>query len=223
MQKWIIFIIIFLIVVLGVIIVLNVDIETEYVPETEIEETELRKTIVTLYFKDMNSGELSKETRMIDSKELLKNPYKSLLQMLFSGPENANYTNEIPTGTTIIETSFNNGCVIVNLSKEFTENVSQEQINNSKEAIYKTLIELTEVTSVKIIIEGNEVENVSDIISKETFLDSVKEITNTNQTNSDLNMNFVNTTNMVQANVTNNMVNTVQTNTENDEAIVDVE
>ena len=54
MQKWIILFVIFIILILTTIIVLNVDIETEYTPETEIEETELRKTIITLYF--INKG-----------------------------------------------------------------------------------------------------------------------------------------------------------------------
>ena len=209
MQKWIIFIIIFLIVILGVVIVFNVDIETEYVPETEIEETELRKTIVTLYFENMSTGELSKETRRIDSKELLKNPYKALLEMLITGPENANYKSEIPVGTTIIETIFNSGCVIVNLSKEFSENVSQSQLEKAKESIYKTLIELTEVTSVKIIVDGCEIENISNIMNKESFLNIQND---TNQNN-----------NSVQTDTDINEAETVQTSTENDELIVDVE
>lgn len=202
MQKWIIFIIIFLIVVLGVFIVLNIDIETEYVPETEVEETELRKTIVTLYFENINSGELSKETRMIDSKELLKNPYKTLLEMLFSGPENANYKNEIPSGTTILDTSFNNGCVTINLSKEFNENVTQEQINEARLAIYKTLTELTEVNSIKILIDGCELENVSNEINKETYL------------------NF---STVISEEVIDKETDIVQTSGENDEAILVVE
>lgn len=202
MQKWIIFIIIFLIVVLGVFIVLNIDIETEYVPETEVEETELRKTIVTLYFENINSGELSKETRMIDSKELLKNPYKTLLEMLFSGPENANYKNEIPSGTTILDTSFNNGCVTINLSKEFNENVTQEQINEARLAIYKTLTELTEVNSIKILIDGCELENVSNEINKETYL------------------NF---STVISEEVIDKETDIVQTSGENDEAVLVVE
>ena len=75
MQKWIILIVVAIIVIIGIFIALNVSIETEYVPETEIEEVELRKTIVTLYFKDKTSGDLTKETRLIDSKLLLREPY----------------------------------------------------------------------------------------------------------------------------------------------------
>ena len=69
MQKWIILTIILLIGIIGGFIVMNVSIETEYVPESEFEESELRKTIVSLYFKDKNSNQIIKETKMIDSKE----------------------------------------------------------------------------------------------------------------------------------------------------------
>lgn len=154
MQKWIIFIILIVIAIIGIFIVLNVEIETEYTPESEIEETELRKTIVTLYFKDKTTGEISKENRMIDSKELLKNPYEVLLKMLIYGTENTNYENTIPKGTKIIETSFEEGCVTINFSKEFSENINTEQLNFSIDTIYKTLTELTEVNSIKILVEG---------------------------------------------------------------------
>ena len=63
MQKWIIIAVIAIILILTTVIVLNVDIETEYTPETEIEETELRKTIISLYFLDKNTMELVKESR----------------------------------------------------------------------------------------------------------------------------------------------------------------
>ena len=49
MQKWIILTILLIITIAGILIVINVDIETEYVPEVEVEEKELRKTIISLY------------------------------------------------------------------------------------------------------------------------------------------------------------------------------
>lgn len=167
MQKWIIFIIIAVIIVILTFVVLNVNIETEYTPETEIEDVELRKTIITLYFKDKTSGELAKETRLIDSKELLRNPYQTLLNFLLKGPENNNYEKAIPEGTTILETSFENGCVTINMSKEFQEsNLDSSQLNNAIYSIFNTLSELTEVTSIKILVDNNEVEGISEIITK---------------------------------------------------------
>ena len=119
MQKFIIFIMVILIGIIGVFIVMNVSVETEYVPESEFEEKELRKTIVSLYFKEKTSDQICKETRMIDSKELLRNPYNVLINKLILGPENDNYEKCISDDTQIIETKFENGCVYINISKEF--------------------------------------------------------------------------------------------------------
>lgn len=158
MQKWIILIIVILIAITGVFIILNVDIESEYVPEEEVKETEMRNTIITLYFLDKTNGSISKETRMIDSKELLKNPYKTLIQILINGPENSNCEKIIPENTQILDINFENGVVIVNFSKEFSENVEPSLLQASKDAIKQTLIELTEVTDVRILVEGIEIE-----------------------------------------------------------------
>ena len=164
MQKWIILIVVCIILVLGIIIVSNISIETEYTPETEIEEVELRKTIVTLYFKDKESGELIKETQMIDCKDLLKDPYVALVKLLLNGPQNSNYERVIPDNVTILDTNFENGCVTINFSKEL-ENDNIEQ--DTKEKIYtyisKTLSELKEVNSIKILIEGEEKEEYLNI------------------------------------------------------------
>ena len=158
MQKWIIFTIILIIVVIGVFIAFNVEIETEYVPEAEVEETEMRNTIVTLYFANKTNGEIAKENRMLDSKELLKNPYKALIEMLIAGPESTNYEKVIPENTSLIDITFENGTVLLNFSKEFKENIENEKIQRNKLAISKTLKELTEVMNVKIFIEGEEIE-----------------------------------------------------------------
>lgn len=44
--------------------------ETEIVPEGEIENIDLRKTIISLYFQDKESKSLKIETRLIDAKDL---------------------------------------------------------------------------------------------------------------------------------------------------------
>ena len=91
MQKWIILVVVCIIIIIGAVVALNCNVENEYVPEAEIEDKELRKTMVSLYFQDKISKELVKETRLIDSKNLLREPYQELLNMLIRGPENTNY------------------------------------------------------------------------------------------------------------------------------------
>lgn len=166
MQKWIILFVIFIILVLTTIIVLNVDIETEYTPETEIAETELRKTIITLYFLDKNTGELAKESRLVDSKVLIIKPYEEVLNMLISGPENGNYERIIPENTRVLETNLEGDCLIINFGSEILESIadstSQSRIT---ESIYQSLKEFTEINSIKILVEGQEIqENMPETI-----------------------------------------------------------
>lgn len=158
MQKWIIAIIIGLIAMLGIFIVLNVDIETEYVPESEVEEAELRNTIITLYFIDKETGALAKESRLIDSKELLRNPYKALVEKLIIGPESEKNERVIAENAKILDIKFEKGNVTINFSKEFSDGLEKEKLQVSKDAIYQTLIGLTEVSGIKILVEGAEVE-----------------------------------------------------------------
>lgn len=159
MQKWIILGIVILIVIIGIVVVTNVDIETEYIPESEIEEVELRKTIVSLYFKDKESGEIVKETRLIDSKELLKNPYERLINMLIEGPQNEELQKILLENVKVLETKYENGCVTINFSTELS-NIQEKDL--FIQMIEKTLKELTEVNSIKILIDGNEiVENIT--------------------------------------------------------------
>lgn len=155
MQKWIIIAVIAIILILTTVIVLNVDIETEYTPETEIEETELRKTIISLYFLDKNTMELVKESRLIDSKELIINPYDKVLEMMISGPENEAYTRTIPENTKVIGTKLESDCLVINFSSEFSEALTDDS-NKQKviDSIYQSLKEFTEINSIKILIEN---------------------------------------------------------------------
>lgn len=141
----------------------NEEIISEYVPEVEISDNELRKTLVTLYFAN-SDGKVSSEVRLIDSKELLRNPYIALVGMLLEGPKDENLKSAIPNGTKIIDAKLNKKCVTVNLSKEFIEN-ADEDINKKCSMIYSivnTLTELNEVQSVKFLIDGEEVEGFED-------------------------------------------------------------
>lgn len=178
MQKWIILIVVFIIVVLSIFIVSNVSVETEYTPETEIEDVELRKTIVTLYFKNKETGELAKETRLIDSKDLLKDPYGQILNLLLQGPENSNYERVIAENVTILDIKFENGCVTVKFSKELAENLDENKRKDITDSVSSTLTQLTEVISVNVLIEGEE-NNESNTDSKnETSNQTSNEVSN---------------------------------------------
>ena len=81
-RKLIIIITLIVIIITGIMLYCyfkkeNATIE-EYQPEEEISNEQMRQTIVSLYYKNKETGELMPEGRIIDSKELLGNPYKKL-------------------------------------------------------------------------------------------------------------------------------------------------
>ena len=157
MQKWIIFFVICIIFLIGAYIVINMKVETEYIPESEIEEEEFRKTIVTLYFKNKETGEISSETRLIDSKELLIEPYNRLIQLLLDGPENEKLEKIVPVNVKIVKVEFDKGYVNITFNEEFkNESISEETRNLFATTVYYTLSNLKEVNGIRIL-DGEEV------------------------------------------------------------------
>ena len=162
-KKIILIILILAVALLGVLIYTNVSVETtEYVPEQEIEDAEYRNTAVSLYFQDRETKNLQVETRLIDSKELLKNPYITLLTLLLEGPDNDIFESAIPSGTRIISVSQDGEMLVVDVSKEFLNNDSPESLSNSIYAIVNTVTELKEISSVKFLVEGKDVEGLAN-------------------------------------------------------------
>ena len=165
MKKIIMIILVILAVLICGILIFNTNVEVEYVPETEIKEVDLRKTMVTLYFQGKENKELQKESRLIDSKDLLLDPYAELLNMLIVGPESDFLQKTVPEGTRLLSVELVGNCLNINLSKEFIENASQDE-NDKRNYIYSivnTVTELNEVNSVKILIEGQESTGFEDI------------------------------------------------------------
>ena len=127
----------------------------EYIPQEEISEKQYRETIVNLYFLNKESKELMGETISIDAKTLAINPYKKLIELLLEGPKNEKLERIIPKGTILYDASIEAGCVVINLSKEVL-NFGEDDVlkNNIINSIYQTLTELTEVTSISFLVEG---------------------------------------------------------------------
>lgn len=159
MRKKIIIGVVLLMIIVGVVFLCkNVSVETEYTPETEIEDTDYRNTAVSLYFENKDTKELQIETKLIDSKELLKNPYNTLINFLIQGPSSDSLNATIPNGTKLIGAVLEGDTLVVNLSKEFLENAREDLEGkiNSIYSIVNTVTELKEVSSVKFLIEGEE-------------------------------------------------------------------
>ena len=168
-NKIIIFIIILFIIIISILLILKNNKQkeekiSEIIPQEEISEDQERETMVTLYFENIETGELSKEVRIIDVKKLTENPYKTLVEMLLSGPKNEKLKKLIPDETKINDICIRNDIVYIDFSKEFIENCVEGVDNESKiiYSIVNTLCELNEVTYVKILIDGEENKEFKD-------------------------------------------------------------
>ena len=139
-------------------------VSVEYQPEEEITNEQMRQTIVSLYYKNKDTKELMPEGRVIDSKELLENPYKKLVELLIEAPKNDKLESAIPEGTKVNNAKIEGDIVYLDLSKEFIENHAggQEEESLTIYSIVNTLTELTEVNSIKILIDGKEDESFKD-------------------------------------------------------------
>lgn len=132
----------------------------EYTPQEEISEAQYRETIVNLYFLNSDTGELMAEAKAIDAKILVTNPYKALVDLLMQKTENERLQTVIPEGVTVYDASIEAGCVTINISKEILNYNGDETLkSNIINSITKTLCELTEVNSIKFLVDGEENEN----------------------------------------------------------------
>lgn len=147
---------------------------TEYTPAQEFSDDEIRKTIISLYFKNIETNSLIAEAKAIDVKELYKDPYTYLINMLITGPESEKLESPIPEGTKVNSCTLKGNTVYVDLSKEFIDN-APSGITEESMAVYSivnTLTELNEVSGVKILINGEENKSFGDgkINFKDVFI-----------------------------------------------------
>ena len=160
-----IILLIIILIFIGYLIIINtvfneeVETITEYTPEVEISDEDLRNTIVTLYFIDAETLSIASEARLMDSKELLYEPYTILVNLLIEGPKDSSLSSIIPANTEVLSSTLDGTCVTLDLSEEFINNAPEDGIQKSNMiyTIVNTLTELKEVDSVKFLINGESV------------------------------------------------------------------
>ena len=181
--------------------------ENEIQPEEEITDEQMRQTIVTLYYKNKETKELMTEGRMIDSKELLSDPYTTLIELLIEAPKSENLQSVIPEGTRVIKAELKGDILYLDLSKEFIDNHEggEEAENLTIYSIVNTVTELNEVNSVKILINGREDQSFND--NKINFRNAFVRIDNKDTAESKTN-NTVN--NVIQNNQSSNVIKNEQ-------------
>ena len=175
-RKKIIAIIALILIILLVIFVLknisinkNEDYE-EYTPQEEISEEQTRQTKVTLYFENIETGELDKETKIVDANMLINNPEKELVNLLIKGPQSSNLKRIIPEGTVVHDIKIDKSCAIINVSSEFLNYENEENKLKAINSIVNTLTNLKEIDSIKFLINGEESEKLSDVYMKTNWV-----------------------------------------------------
>ena len=148
----------------------NNDIQ-EYTPEEEITDEQMRQTIVSLYFLDSQTNELTPEARMIDIKDIMEQPYEKLINLLIEGPKNERLSKVIPEGTKLLGVNLEGNILTINFSSEFLnyDNNAPSVKANLVNSIVNTMTELTEINNVKFLIDGNENEEFKDSYVRNTI------------------------------------------------------
>lgn len=166
----------------------------EIIPEEEISEEQMRQTIVSLYFYNNDTKELVSEGRLIDVKNLLENPYQKLMELLIQGPENQSLSKTIPEGTKINKIELKGDILYLDLSSEFIENHEggEEKESATIYSIVNTMTNLTEVNSIKILIDGNQDMAFKDNLIKFDDPFVVIKENDTNENGSAENSNIIN-------------------------------
>ena len=138
------------------------DILTDYTPQEEISDEQLRQTSIALYFVDKASGELKSENKTIDSTQLLSNPYTLIIQKILDGPADDSLASPFPENTKILDASLTGSCVIINFSEELLNYENDSQKFNIINCILNSLTQLTEVNSIKILINNEPHDGINE-------------------------------------------------------------
>lgn len=134
----------------------------EYTPEEEISDSQLRETVVTLYFLDKDSNTLKSDGKLVDSITLLQNPYKELVNLLLAGPSSQNLLNVFPDNTQILDAYIKNNCVTLDFSEELLDFKDENQKYNIINSLLNTLAQLNEVSSIQILINNEKNDTFPD-------------------------------------------------------------
>jgi len=146
----------------------------EYTPGEEITEEQARNTIISVYYKNKETGELMPEARLIDVKLLANNPYEEILKILIEGPKSDKLEKVIPEETVLLGAELKKDTLYINFSNEFINN-QKEGVEEEAKTIYSivnTLTELNEVAKVRFLINGEEDKSFKDngMNFKESFV-----------------------------------------------------
>lgn len=161
-----------LILILAFFVYKNISIEKnkdeyqDYTPQEEISEEQSRQTKVTLYFENIDTGELETEIKVMDANILINNPEEELINLLIKGPQSSNLKKLIPDGTVLHDIKIEKSCAIINVSNEFLNYENEENKLKIINSIVNTLTNLKEIKSIKFLVNGEQNEKLPDVYVK---------------------------------------------------------
>lgn len=161
-----------LILMLAFFVYKNISIEKkkdeyqDYTPQEEISEEQSRQTKITLYFENIDTGELETEIKVMDANILINNPEEELINLLIKGPQSSNLKKLIPDGTVLHDIKIEKSCAIINVSNEFLNYENEENKLKIINSIVNTLTNLKEIKSIKFLVNGEQNEKLPDVYVK---------------------------------------------------------
>ena len=129
-------------------------------PQEETTDEQMRTALVTLYYINKETKELTPEGKMIDVKKLLTDPYETLINLLIEQPKNEKLQSAIPNGTKVLGAELKGDVVYLDLSNEFIEN------NNVEEKTIINAIKKRDIKKLNYFLDHKEELN-ENIINRE--------------------------------------------------------
>ena len=131
-----------------------------YTPQEEISDIQVKETQITLYFLDKETNKLKSSSKMVSANDLIKNPYKVIVEKLLEGPSDEKLQTVFPVNTRLIDANFSNNCVTLNFSEELLNFKNDTEKFNIINSILNSLSQLSEVNSIKILINNEPHEGI---------------------------------------------------------------
>ena len=133
----------------------------DYTPAEEISDSQSGQTTVLLYFLNPKTNQLKSEGKIMNINDLLKNPYKTIVEKLIEGPTDKTLQKVFPENTKILDANLSNDCVILNFSEEILDYLDDTQKFNIINSLLNTLTQLSEVNTIKILVNNESNDKIS--------------------------------------------------------------
>jgi germination protein M len=124
-------------------------------PRQTTPQADLITETVQLYYGDANNEKMVTEERDVSYRSG-EDKYTAVLEELLKGPENEDYTANIPADSKVFGTIKQRNDLIVNFSGEFNNFAGSMAEIIGLGSVVNTMTQFEEIERVKILVEGNE-------------------------------------------------------------------